>query len=140
MSRQRQIPNVTVLISGLEIVNGGNDERERVCIWIGYVLKMDSDGDRFTVLSRREEQEGVDFLWGSLIVCMIGFLTSSSSARLSRDRVLNMISDNYTCCHTDTELGDHLLPQPVTLNLLGRADWWTVPLGYVMSPYDITQL
>ena len=33
--------------------------------------------------------------------------TSSSATRLSRGRVPRLTSDNFTCCHTETERGDH---------------------------------
>ena len=41
------------------------------------------------------------------VVCLFGFLTSSSATRLSHGRVPRLTSDNFTCCHTETEQGDH---------------------------------
>ena len=38
---------------------------------------------------------------------LFGFLTSSSTTRLFRGRVSRLTPDNFTCCHTETERGDH---------------------------------
>ena len=42
---------------------------------------------------------------GSLLVCclFVGCLTSQQQASLSQGRIC---SDNYTCCHTETEVAD----------------------------------
>ena len=42
-----------------------------------------------------------------LFVGLGGFLTSSSATRLSRGQVQRLTSDNFTCCHTETEQRDH---------------------------------
>ena len=44
---------------------------------------------------------------GDFFVCLFCFLTSSSTTRLCRGRVPRLTSDNFTCCHTETERGDH---------------------------------
>ena len=41
------------------------------------------------------------------VICLLGFFTSSSTTRLCRGRVPRLTSDNFTCCHTETERGDH---------------------------------
>ena len=41
------------------------------------------------------------------IVCLVGFLTPSSSTRLYHGRIPRLTSDNFTCCHTETKRGDH---------------------------------
>ena len=33
-------------------------------------------------------------------VCLVGFLTSSSTTRLYLGRAPRLTSDNFTCCHT----------------------------------------
>ena len=38
-------------------------------------------------------------------VCLVGFLTSSSTTRLYRGRVPRLTSDNFTCCHTRDRAG-----------------------------------
>ena len=35
-----------------------------------------------------------------LLVCLVGFLTSSTTTKLYRGRVPRLTSDNFTCCHT----------------------------------------
>ena len=40
-------------------------------------------------------------------LCLFGFFTSSSVTRLNLARVPRLTSDNCTCCHTDSERGDH---------------------------------
>ena len=40
-------------------------------------------------------------------VCLVGFLTSSSTTRLYRGRVPKLASDNFTCCHTRDRVGNH---------------------------------
>ena len=42
-----------------------------------------------------------------LYVYLVGFLTSSSATRLSRQRVPRLTFNNFKCCHTETEWGDH---------------------------------
>ena len=37
----------------------------------------------------------------SLCVCLVGFLTSSSTTRLSREWVPRLTSGNFKCCYTD---------------------------------------
>ena len=40
----------------------------------------------------------LDFVW------LVGYLTSSSASRVSRGRVPRLAFDNFTCCHTETEM------------------------------------
>ena len=42
-----------------------------------------------------------------LIGWLVGFFTSSSAARLYHGQVPILTSNNFTCCHTETEWGDH---------------------------------
>ena len=42
-----------------------------------------------------------------LFVWLVGFLTSSSTTRLSCIRVPRLTSDNFMCCYTEKEQGDH---------------------------------
>ena len=42
-----------------------------------------------------------------LFVWLVGFLTSSSATRLYRKWVPRLTSDNFMCCHIETERGDH---------------------------------
>ena len=39
--------------------------------------------------------------------CLFCFLMSSSATKLSPGQVPRMTSDNFMCCHTKTERGDH---------------------------------
>ena len=39
------------------------------------------------------------------LVCLFGFLTSSSATRLYRGGVSRLTSDNFTCCHTRDRAG-----------------------------------
>ena len=41
------------------------------------------------------------------IVSLFGFLMSPTATRLSRGRTPRLTSDNFTCCHTEIERGDH---------------------------------
>ena len=43
----------------------------------------------------------IEFVW------LVGFLTSSSTTRLSRGPVPRLTSDNFTCRHTETGRGHH---------------------------------
>ena len=50
------------------------------------------------------------------IVCLVGYLTSSSTTRLYHGHVPRLAFDNFTCCHTrDTGGRPWLLSQLVTL-------------------------
>ena len=40
-----------------------------------------------------------------LLGWLVGFLTSSSRTMLYRGRVPRLISDNFTCCHTQDRVG-----------------------------------
>ena len=40
-------------------------------------------------------------------VCLVGFLKSLPATRIYRGRVLRLTCHNFTCCHTETERGDH---------------------------------
>ena len=39
-------------------------------------------------------------------ICLFGFSTSSSAARIYRGRIPRLTSDNFTCCLTEAEQGD----------------------------------
>ena len=39
--------------------------------------------------------------------CLFSFLTSSSATMLSSKRAQRLMSDNFTCCHIETEQGDN---------------------------------
>ena len=58
---------------------------------------------------------------GTKHVCLVGFLTSSSAAKLYGGQVPWLTSDNFTCCRTQDRPGrPWLLSQPVTL-------YWNLP-------------
>ena len=42
-----------------------------------------------------------------LFACLVGFLTSSSATRLSRERLPKLMSDNFTCYYPQIERWDH---------------------------------
>ena len=46
-----------------------------------------------------------NFILECLLVCLVRFLTSTSASRLSRGRVPRLVSDNFTCCHTERARG-----------------------------------
>ena len=48
-----------------------------------------------------------------LVCWLVGCLTSQQQASVSQGRIC---SDNFTCCHTETEVADpNVLPHPVTV-------------------------
>ena len=98
-----------------------NQTTQRLQSWANNTHNNQNNKEQFVIYTRSgqsglscnlhcrtwQSQEYYPFTWRGSYLVLCDFSTSSSATRLSRGRVPRLTSDNFTCCHPETEWKEH---------------------------------